>query len=213
MNNGSKERLGLIEIGRKLYKRQMVAGSDGNLSARLDDGNILVSPSGSRLGELSENDFVLVNSQGEKLEGIHLPTSELKMHLFVYKERPEIKCCLHSHPPHATAFAVAGEKLPEDVLPEVLVFAGPIPLTDYAPPGTDSVPQSLAPFIKNSDCFLLRNHGLLTIGRTSEEALNRHETVEHFASIILKAKQLGSVLQIPTEDVKRLRDMRRNYAN
>lgn len=213
MNNYSKERLTLIDIGRKLYMRQMVAGSDGNLSVRLGNGRILVSPSGSRLGELAEDDFVIVDSQGNKLEGIGLPTSELKMHLYVYNQRPEINCCVHSHPPNITAFAISETELPENVLPEVLVFVGPIRLTKYAPPGTDAVPESLAPFIENADCFLLKNHGLLTVGKSSTMAFNRHETVEHFAGIILKAMRLGEISKIPDEDIERLKEMRVKFAS
>ncbi len=198
----------LTAIGRKLLLNKMIAGSDGNLSARLENGNILVTASGSRLGELTESDFVEIDSDGNQINGNGLPTSELKMHLFVYKNRPEINYSVHSHPVNATAFAVAGEELPENILPEVLVFVGRIPLTEYAPPGTDSVPESISPFIKNSDAFLLRNHGLLTIGKSANEAMNRHETVEHFARIIIKARQLGDLTTIPKEDVSRLYALR-----
>lgn len=208
MNNRKDKAKELIAIGRKLLYNRMIAGSDGNLSARLDNGNILVSCSGSRLGELTESDFVEVNLKGVIINSNRLPTSELKMHLFVYQNRPEINYAVHSHPVNATAFAVASEELPENILPEVLVFVGRIPMTEYAPPGTDSVPESIAPFIKDSDAFLLRNHGLLTIGTTANQAMNRHETVEHFARIIIKARQLGELTEIPQEDIGRLYALR-----
>jgi L-fuculose-phosphate aldolase len=130
------------------------------------------------------------------------------MHLFAYQRRPDCRACVHSHPPYSTAFAVAGIPLAEDILPEVVVFVGGIPLAEYAPPGTPAVPESLEPFIAEHNAFLLRNHGLLTIGRSMEEALHRHETVEHFARIVHLARQLGNVSRIPAADFARLQQLR-----
>ena len=199
----------VIEIGQRLYDRGMIAGTEGNISVRLDDDRIIVTPSGLAKGRLSPEEMVIVDSNGKHLQGGRSASSELLMHLFVYKNRPEIAACVHSHPPYATAFAAAGIPLTEDILPEVALFVGNIPLTYYAPPGTDAVPKSLEPHIETSNVFLLRNHGLLTIGRTLEEAFNRHETVEHYARIVLLARRLGSVESIPPEDFQRLEKMRR----
>lgn len=199
----------IVDIGQRLYDRGMIAGTEGNISVRLDDDRIMVTPSGLAKGRLSPDDMVIVDSNGKHLQGRSKASSELLMHLFVYKNRPEIAACVHSHPPYATAFAVAGIPLAEDILPEVVLFVGNIPLIYYAPPGTDAVPKSLEPHIETSNAFLLRNHGLLTIGRTLEEAFNRHETVEHYAHIVLLARRLGSVEAIPPEDFKRLEKMRR----
>jgi len=128
------------------------------------------------------------------------------------RARPDVGACVHSHAPHATAFAVAGEPLPEDILPEVVLFVGPIALAGYAPPGTDAVPASLTPFFRDHNAFLLQNHGLLTLGADPEEAYNRHETVEHYARILLLARQLGTIARIPDEDFRRLTDLRRRSA-
>ncbi len=197
-------------IGRKLADRGLIAGTDGNISIRLDDDRILITPAGLAKGELSTEDIVTVDINGKKLQGSREPSSEMLMHLFVYKNRPEIKACVHAHPPQATAFAVAGVDLADDILPEVVLFVGKIPLTDYAPPGTDELPKSLEPYIENSNAFLLRNHGLLTIGRSPEEAYNRHETVEHYAKIVHLARGLGSLNRIPAEDFERLERIRCN---
>ena len=202
----------LVQAGRDLYNAGMLAGSDGNLSVRLEDGNILVTPSGLPKGRLEADDLILVDAEGKQLKGRRKASSELPMHLFIYKNRPDVRACVHSHAPHAAAFATAGEPLPADVLPEVVLFVGEIPLTDYAPPGTEAVPASLEPYVAAHQAFLLRNHGLLTIGATLEEAMNRHETVEHYAHILLHARTLGKVASIPAEDRARLVRLRRDSA-
>lgn len=198
----------LVDIGKRLYQRDMLAGTDGNISVRLDDDRIMVTASGVAKGRMTPEDTVVVDINGKKLQGNKTASSELLMHLYVYQNRPDIKACVHSHPPHATSFAVAGVELAIDILPEVVLFIGKIPLTDYAPPGTDAVPKSLEPFIEENNAFLLRNHGLLTIGQSLEEAYNRHETVEHYARITHLARQLGNINAIPSDDFKRLEKMR-----
>lgn len=203
----------IVEFGRLLYRQKLVSGSDGNLSVRLDDDRILITPSGFAKGRLSAENIVTVDINGKKLQGSNNPSSEMAMHTFVYQNRDDIKACVHSHAPYATSFAVAGIELTEDILPEVVLFIGGIPLTDYAPPGTDSVPKSLAPFIEKNNAFLLRNHGLLTIGKSLEEAYNRHEIVEHYARIVHLARQLGNVNSIPSDDFKRLEKMRQKLDN
>lgn len=198
----------LVEVGRRLYDRGMLAGTDGNLSTRLSDSNILVTPSGAAKGNLSPDDLVVVDLQGNHVSGHRRASSESAMHLSMYRLRPDIGACVHSHAPHATAFAAAGRPLPYDILPEVVLFVGPIPLTEYAPPGTLAVPESLAPFAADHDAFLLRNHGLLTVGVDLDEALHRHETVEHYAHILWLALALGHVSTIPADDCRRLDTMR-----
>jgi L-fuculose-phosphate aldolase len=200
----------LVDTGRRLSDRGLVAGTDGNISVRLDGDRLLITPSGLAKGRLSPDDIVIIDINGKKLQGRLEASSEMLMHLFVYKSRPEIKACVHSHPPYTTAFAAAGIDLADDILPEVVVFVGKIPLTDYAPPGTDAVPKVLEPHIEEQNAFVLRNHGLLTIGRTLDEAYHRHETVEHYARIVHLARQLGNLNRLPSEDYERLERMRRN---
>jgi len=198
----------IVEIGRRLAERQMVAGADGNLSARLPDGRILITPSGLAKGRLRPEDLVIIDRLGHKLEGARSASSESAMHLAAYQSRPDIGACVHAHPPYATSFAVAGMELPADILPEVVVTVGPVPLTEYAPPGTPAVPAALAPFLPDHDAFLLRGHGLLSLGADLEEAFLRHETVEHFARILHLARQLGNVDRIPDDDYARLHELR-----
>lgn len=198
----------LCEYGSLLYQHGFLAGSDGNMSVRLDDDRIMVTPSGVAKGRMTPDDPVIVDINGKHLQGAKKASSEVLMHLFVYQNRPEIKAVVHSHAPYATSFAAAGIELGSDILPEIVVYIGKIPLTDYAPPGTDAVPKSLEPFIEANNAFLLRNHGLLTIGRDIEEAYNRHEVVEHYARIVHLARQLGNINSIPSEDFRRLEKMR-----
>ncbi len=198
----------IVEIGKSLYLRGMLAGTDGNISARVSDGRIVITPSGLPKGRLSPDDLTVVDADGRHLYGRYQASSEMAMHIFVYQKRPEVNACVHTHAPYSTSFAVSGIQLAEDILPEVVLFVGGIPLTAYAPPGTKAVPDSLAPFIATSNAFLLRNHGMLTIGRTVDEAFCRHEVVEHYARIVHLAHQIGGPTSMPTEDFQRLSRLR-----
>lgn len=199
----------ICSYGKLLYDRGMLAGTDGNISVRLDDERIMITPSGVAKGRMEPDQTIIVDLYGKQLQGNLKPSSELPMHLFVYRSRPDIKAVVHSHAPYATSFAAAGIELADDILPEIVVFIGGIPLTDYAPPGTDAVPKSLEPHIEENNAFLLRNHGLLTIGSDLDQAYNRHETVEHYARIVHLARQLGNINAIPSDDFKRLEKMRK----
>lgn len=198
----------IIQTGRRLYERGMVAGTDGNISVRLDDDRIMVTPSGFPLGRLAPEDLVTVDINGKPLQGKHPATSELKLHLFVYQNRPDVRACVHSHALYATAFSVAGMTLAEDILPEIVLFVGNIPITEYAQPGTDAVARAIEPYLEKHHAFLLRNHGLVTLGRSLDEAYHRHETVEHFAHVVFVARQLGRLDTIPSEDFERLKNIR-----
>lgn len=198
----------IIETGRKLYQRGMLAGSDGNISVRLSDNSVIITPSGLSLGDLDPEELVTIDLEGNLVSGELKPSSELAMHLAVYKARPEINACVHSHAPHATAFAIAGIEPPENILPELLLIVGRIPVTDYAPCGTEALPESLAPYLADHSAILMGNHGLLTFGRNLTEAYNRHETVEHFARIYLLAQQLGTINRLPKTEIQRLTDLR-----
>jgi len=200
----------LADVGQSLYRAGMLAGTDGNLSARIDSDTILITRSGAAKGRLGKTDFLKVDLNGRALDSDLKPSSESSMHLTVFEHRPDIMACVHSHPPFSTSFAVAGIKLERNVLPEVAVFVGEIPLIDYAPPGIGAISKAITPFVKEHNAFLLRNHGLLTIGRTIDEAFHRHETVEHYARILFLAIRLGNVNTIPNDELKRLDELRRS---
>ncbi|MCX6826330.1 MAG: class II aldolase/adducin family protein [candidate division Zixibacteria bacterium] len=194
----------LIKYGRLLYKNGLVAGAQGNLSIRLKDGNILITPAGASKGFLKEENLIVVSLKGKKITGRGEASSELLMHLAVYKHRPEIEACCHAHPPFATAFSAVGRNLPSHILPEVIVVIGEIPLAKYAPPGTSAVPQSIKKLLPNHNAFILQNHGVLTIGRTIEEAYNQMEIVEHYAKIVYIAENIGKLNILNDKEVCRL---------
>jgi len=203
----AKQRELIVESGRRLYQNGFVPGTDGNLSCRTDDRQVLITPSGAAKGHLRPEDIILVDFDGKPISDDGKPSSEIMMHIFVYKNRPDIAACCHAHPPYSTAFSVLGRNLPADVLPEVLLSLGDIPLTDYAPPGTEAVPDSLKPYIHNHQAFILRNHGVLTIGRDMEEAFNRMEMVEHFAKILYIAEGVGEINHLDKAEVERLKNI------
>ena len=203
-----QSRRDLVEIGRRIWQRGYVAANDGNLSARIARNRILVTPTGRSKGFLRPDDMVVVDEEGRKISGALEPTSELPMHIFAYRSRPDIAAVVHAHPPRATGFAVAGVALAQCVLPEVILTLGRVPLTDYATPSTEEVPASIEAFIERYNAILLRNHGVLTFGATIEEAYYRMETVEHFAEITLAAKTLGGAAPLSRDDVRKLLEVR-----
>ncbi len=209
MPKSDKLRKKLMTIGNSLYRSGMLAGTDGNLSARIDKERILVTRSGSAKGRLKTGDFVVVDLSGKVLKSKLKPSTEAAMHLTVYNARPDVWACVHTHPPFSTSFAVAGIKLERNVLPEVAVFVGDIPLIEYAPPGVGAISKAIRPYLADNNALLLRNHGLWTLGRTIDEAFYRHETVEHYARIMFLATRLGNVNTIPDNDLVRLDELRR----
>ena len=207
MRSEFETRREIVEIGRRLWDRGYVAANDGNISARLG-GRILVTPTGLSKGFLKPDDIVVVSESGVKLSGRIDPTSELPMHLAVYRERTDIDAVVHAHPPKATGFAVAGVPLAQCVLPEVILTLGEVPLAGYATPSTEEVARSICEFIPRFNAILLSNHGALTLGRDLSQAYFRMETVEHFAEITLAARALGGPSPLSSDDVRKLLNVR-----
>lgn len=197
----------IIEVGKELYDRGLIVGGDGNLSIRLEHERFLCTPKGVCKGKLFAEQIIMVDLAGNLLEGEYQPSSELKMHLEVYKQRPDINAVCHAHPPLATGFACAGEALDKAMLSEVILTLGYIPLAGYATPSTDEVPQSIRELIRNHDGILLANHGVLTAAASLTEAFNRMETIEHFAKISLVTKILGKESLLSREQVERLKSI------
>jgi len=185
-----------------------VAGPDGNVSVRLHDGSILVTPSGMSKVDVTPDDLVLVNGDGQLLDGRRIPSSELRMHLRIYERRADVFAVVHAHPPTATGFAVAGESFMAPVLPEVILQMGEVPIVRYATPGTVALADNFDSYLAGHDAFLMANHGATTIGATLELAHQRMESLEHAARIILTARLLGTVTELSPADVKALRASR-----
>jgi L-fuculose-phosphate aldolase len=195
----------ICEIGRRMYQREYVAANDGNISVKVGNNLIISTPTGVSKGYMTSDMISEVNLEGN-WNGIGLePTSELKMHLRVYKENKNVGAVVHAHPPIATAFSVAGIELIKPILIENILMLGPILIAPFAKPGTQEVPESIAPYCKKYKGVLLANHGVLTWGEDLTEAYHRLESMEHYAKILMySTKILGSNRELNREQIERL---------
>ena len=199
----------IVEICRRVYERGYVAANDGNVSAKLDDDNYVMTPTGMSKGFLQTSDLVVVDAEGNQTGGTRKPSSEAKMHLTIYKTRPDIRAIVHAHPPTATGFAVAKIPLTQCVLPEVIVSVGSVPIAEYATPGTQALGDVVSKYLKDYDALLLENHGAITAGHSVENAHFKMETMEHFAKIMFVAYQLGTVNALNQNQVEELMQLRK----
>ena len=201
----------ICEVGRRLYLRNYVAANDGNISVRLSDGTVIATPTNVSKGYMNEEMLVKLNLDGNLVsEGLR-PSSEIKMHLRVYKENENVFGIVHAHPPVSTAFAIAGIQLDQPTSPEAVVNLGVIPIAPYATPGTGEVADSVAPFCNTYTAVLLANHGALTWGRDLTEAYFRMESLEHVAHMTMISNfVLGKVNVLSQSQVDRLSLMREN---
>jgi L-fuculose-phosphate aldolase len=183
----------MIEVGQRLDQLGFVPANDGNISVRLGPREIVATASGVRKGRLTPKDFVIIDPDGARLRGAPKVSTEIQMHLQIYRDRPDIGAVVHAHPPTATGFATAGIPLHQCVLPEVVATIGAVPLAPYATPSTRELPDSIRPFLPDHDALLLANHGAVTFGVDLFTAACRMETVEQFARILFVARTLGQV--------------------
>jgi L-fuculose-phosphate aldolase len=195
-----KHREDIVHYGRMLHQRGFVAAMDGNLSVRLKEDRILVTPTCVSKGAMRPGDMVIVDMEGKRVSGRRNVTSEIGMHLLIYRLREDVKAIVHAHPPTATGFAAAGMALTEPLVCEVVMGLGCIPLARYGTPGTSELAQTLEPYVPNYDAILMSNHGVVVYGDTLEHAYMKMETVEHFAEIALVTHLLGR--QQPLKDVE-----------
>ena len=193
---------------RRLAQTGLIAGRDGNISARASAERILVTPTGVLKYRLAAGDIVEVDWTGQRRRGRRNPTSELYLHLRILQRRNDVGAVVHAHPPAATAFALAGEEVASFALPELIFLVGPVPLVPFGMPGTPELADRIEPFLEGHAALLLANHGAVTLGRTLEEAWVRMETLEHAARILLGARQLGRVTELNPDAVARLDALR-----
>ena len=194
----------MCEIGRKIWLKGFCAGNEGNHSYRLGEDRVLCTPSLISKGNLKPDDMCVVDMNGKQISGRRKRTSEILLHLAIYRERPDVKAVIHSHPPHATAFAIADIELPTCIHPEAEVFLGPVKTAKYVTPGDNRLPDSIKPFIKESNTILLGNHGVVCYGPDLEDAYYKLEIVDAYARILLLTKQLGSVRPLNGDEMKDL---------
>ena len=199
----------ICEVGHKIYALGFVAANDGNISVKVNDHEFYCTPTGVSKGSLTPDMIIKVDENGNKLEGKLNPSSEIKMHMRVYRERPDVQAVVHAHPPVATAFTVAGIELDQYILPEAVLTLGEVPTCEYGTPSTMEIPDSLEPFIQNHDAFLLKNHGALTVGCNITKAFFLMEELEFNAKICKYAMELGAVHEIPNEQLKKLMELRK----
>jgi len=197
----------MVRIGRLCYERHLLVSMDGNLSARLPDGNILCTQAGCHKGFLTDDHLVVIDRQGNKLRGRGRPTSEIWMHLACYEERPDVKAVVHAHPPISIAFTIADQSLAQCVLPEVVLTMGVVPTVEYETTGTQKLADKLRPVVREHDALLMDRHGAVCLGRDLLEAFCYLETLEHTALITKTARDLGQVKTLDGEEAIKLRRM------
>lgn len=194
----------IVDAGRRLWARGLVAGSEGNVSVRLDAGRILTTPSGACKGLLSPGDLVVVDPTGIPLAGAARPSSELLLHLEIYRRRNDVWAVVHAHPPTATGFAIAGIPFDECVVPEVIATLGRVPIVPYGTPSTAELPERIAPYVATHDALLLANHGAVTCAPTLARAIDTMESLEQAARSMLVARLLGRVHRLSRGEVDQL---------
>src|SRR6266699_1434599 len=201
----------IVRFGAMLHHLGFIAATDGNLSVRLDEHRILVTPTGMSKGMMTPSDLVIVDMEGRKIKGRREVTSEIGMHLLIYRMRPDIHGIVHAHPRTATGFAAAGMALNQPLVCEVVIGLGQIPLAPYGTPGTPELARTLEPFIPDYDAILMANHGVVTYGNDLRSAYMKMETVEHFAQITLVTRMLGQQQPLAHEDLEKLVAARSRY--
>ncbi len=211
MKTEQKHREEIVRFGRLLHQTGLVAATDGNLSVRLEDGNILSTPTLMSKGLIEADDLVIVDPDGHKLRGPRDVSSEIAMHLLIYRRRRDVGAVVHAHPPTATGFAAAGMALDRALCAELIVTLGSVPLASYETPGTPELAEALAPLVPDHDAILMANHGVVTYGADLLNAYMNMETVEHFAKIALVTHLLGKQQTISDQHVDKLREIRTKY--
>jgi L-fuculose-phosphate aldolase len=194
----------MAEIGRRLFERNHIGAAEGNLSARLPDGHIMITPSGACKGFLKAEEMIICDAAGKKTQGAGRPSSEIRLHAAIYSWRPDVMAICHAHPFYATGYSTARIALMRPILPEVVGTIGGVPLAHYGAPGSSDLPETLAGLIDRFDAFLLEAHGVLTLGKSLEDAFNKIEIVERYAAILFIAERLGPVKSLPSREVERL---------
>lgn len=198
------------EIGKRLWERQYVEANGGNMSYRLADGRILATPTMISKGFMKPEDMVILDADGNQLAGKRKKTSEILVHLQIFRHRPDIRCVIHCHPPHATAFAITGKALPKCVHPEQEVFLGEVPIAPYETPGTQKVADTLLPYLKDFNFFLLASHGAVAAGTGILDAYWKTEIVEAYCRLIILSRALGEPTILTQQQMSEILQIKKN---
>ena len=202
--NPHKIKQDICEIGRRIYAKGFAAANDGNITVKLSDNEFLCTPTMHSKGFLKPDDIATIDATGKQIAGRKKRSSEALLHLEIYKQRPDVKSVVHCHPPHATAFAVAREPIPQCVLPEVEVFLGDVPITAYETPGGQAFADTILPFVDKTNVIVLANHGTVSYGENVERAYWWTEILDAYCRILMLSKQLGRVNYFSEEKEREL---------
>lgn len=208
MNDLESSRQWICEIGRRAWQKQFVSANEGNLSVRMDDGRIVCTPTLISKGHMRPEDLCLCDLDGNQLGGERRLTSEIRLHLTIYRHRPDIRAVVHTHPPHATAFAIAREAIPNCILPEPDVLLGEVPIAPYKTPGTQEFADTIVPFVDKTGTIILANHGVVSYSDDLERAFWMTEVLDSYCRTLILAKQLGRVNFLSVEEGQDLLKMR-----
>src|SRR5215207_2728025 len=189
----------IVRVGKLMYERSYVVSSDGNVSVRLDDGRVLATPTQTSKGRMTEDSLALNDRRA---------SSELAMHLLIYRERADVRSVCHAHPPHGSAFAVAGLAIDQPILSEVILTLGCVPLAEYGTPSTEELTDAMRPLVKNHNALLVANHGAVAYGGDVWQAFDRLETLEHTAKIAILARALGGARDLSPDSIEKLIEVR-----
>src|SRR5712692_7313270 len=205
--NEQTARRDIVRIGKLMYERSYVVSSDGNISVRLDDGRVVATPTMTSKGRMTEDSLAVTDLEGRPLNDARA-SSELAMHLLIYHERPDVKAVCHAHPPHGTAFAVAGLPIDQPILSEVILTLGCVPLAEYGTPSTEEVTNAMRPLVKHHNALLMANHGAVAYGADLWQAFDRLETLEHTAKIAILSRMLGGSRNLSPDAIEKLINVR-----
>ena len=206
-----EHRRDLCVVGRWIYDRGFVASTDGNMSVRLGADRILTTPTCMSKGMMTPDDMVITDMAGRRISGSRKPSSEIGMHLLIYRLRPEVNAVCHAHPPTATGYAAAGIALDKPILCELIIGLGSVPVARYGTPGTPELTAAMEPLVQAHDAILMANHGVVTCGPDLLTAYLRMETTEHFARVALVTQLLGRQEVLSNSDVQKLQVARVRY--
>ena len=203
----------ICDIGKRIYDRGMVAANDGNISVKISDNEFLCTPTGVSKGFMTPDYICKVDAEGNVLQanGNFKPSSEIKMHMRVYRERPDVKSVVHAHPIYATSFAIAGIPLTQPIMPEAVIALGCVPIAEYGTPSTNEIPDAVEKYLQYYDAVLLANHGALSYSDSLLNAYHKMESLEFYAELLFKSKQLGGPKELSQSQVERLYEIRRQF--
>lgn len=203
----------ICEIGKRIYDKGMVASNDGNISVKISDNEFLCTPTGVSKGFMTPEYICKVDRDGKVIQANpgFKPSSEIKMHMRVYKERPDVNAVVHAHPLYATGFAIAGIPLTQPIMPEAVIALGCVPIAEYGTPSTEEIPDAVSKYLQSFDAVLLENHGALSFSDNLLNAYHKMESVEFYAHLLYISKQLGGPKELSDSQVQRLYEIRRQF--